>query len=218
MAPPTAGTGAAGVGSPGRARRARRGRLPEIPPAAPRHGTAFTHAIGRTALRIAGWRMEGEIPNVPRLVAIAAPHTCTIDVLVGIAVLLALGVRVRWLAKHTIFRGPVGSLLRWLGGIPVNRAAPGGLVTQAIALMRESPSLYLALAPEGTRRKVARWKTGFYHVAHACQVPIVPVALDYRAKAAVIGTPLLPTGDYDADLATLRLHFCAEMARHPERY
>jgi 1-acyl-sn-glycerol-3-phosphate acyltransferase len=162
--------------------------------------------------------MIGTIPDVPKLVAIAAPHTCTLDVFIGLAVLLALGARVRFLAKHTIFRGPVGRVLRWLGGIPVDRTGPGGLVGQVVGQMRESRQFYLALAPEGTRRKVNRWKTGFYRIALAGDVPILPVALDYRRRVAEVRAPLVPSGDYEADLARLRNCFCAEMARHPQRY
>lgn len=197
----------------------RAGRLvPPLSPSTPCWGNPLTRAIGRAALRLFRWRLVGTIPDVPKLVAIAAPHTCTLDVLIGLAVLLALGARVRFLAKHTIFRGPVGRVLRWLGGIPVDRTAPGGLVGQVVGRMRESDRFYLALAPEGTRRKVDRWKTGFYRIALAAGVPILPVALDYRRRVAEIGLPLVPSGDYEADLARLRTHFCAQMARHPERY
>jgi 1-acyl-sn-glycerol-3-phosphate acyltransferase len=175
-------------------------------------------AIGRAALRTFRWRFEGAVPDVPRLVAIAAPHTCALDVFLGVAVMLTLGVRVHWFAKHTIFREPLASLLRWLGGIPVHRAMPGGVVGHLAALMRERDRFFLALAPEGTRRKVERWRSGFYHIARGADVPILPVALDYRRRVIGIGAPLVPTGDYEADLASLKSHFRPEMARHPERY
>jgi 1-acyl-sn-glycerol-3-phosphate acyltransferase len=194
---------------------------PLVPPlgdSVPRWGNALTRTIGRTGLRVLGWRLAGSVPNVPKLVAIAAPHTCTLDVFVGLAVMLALGARVHWLGKHTIFWEPLGVVLRWMGGIPVDRSHPGGLTGQAMQLMRDRADFYLALAPEGTRRKVERWKTGFYRIAHAAGVPIVPVALDYRRRIADILEPIVPSGDYAADLAKLRALFCAEMARHPQRY
>lgn len=140
------------------------------------------------------------------------------DVYVGIAVMLALGARVRWLAKHTTFQWPIGAAVRGLGGIPVNRATPTSAVRDVIDLMRRERQMYLALAPEGTRRKVREWKTGFYRIASALDVPIVPVALDYRRRVAEIGRPLMPSGDYAADLARLKTHFCADMAAHPDRY
>ena len=169
-------------------------------------------------LRGFGWRLAGDIPNAPKLVAIAAPHTCTADVFIALAVLLALGVRLQWFGKHTIFWWPLGPVLRWLGGIPVDRTRAGGLVGEATRLMRERTHLYLALSPEGTRKKVDRWKSGFYRIANGAGVPILPVALDYRRGVAQILDPVMPSGDYEADLAKIRSRFCAGMARHPERY
>jgi 1-acyl-sn-glycerol-3-phosphate acyltransferase len=108
--------------------------------------------------------------------------------------------------------------LRWLGGIPVDRTAPEGIASQVIRSMERSDRFFLALAPEGTRRKVAQWKTGFYRIATGAGVPVVPIALDYRRKVGDIGALLEPTGDYEADLGVLERHFSADMARHPERY
>lgn len=192
--------------------------LPIPGPSVPRWGNAITRGIGRAALRVFGWRFEGSIPDEPKLVAIAAPHTCTADVFVGIAVILALGIRVRWLGKHTIFRPPLGGVLRWLGGIPVNRTAPSGVVGEVVRLVRREPQVFLALAPEGTRAPVREWKSGFYRIASAAAVPILPVALDYSRNRIVIGGLLTPSGDYDADLERLKSHFHAGMARHRERY
>lgn len=193
-------------------------RVPPRPPQAPRFGGVLSRALGRAVLAVLGWRVEGEVPDLPRLVAVVAPHTCTMDVLVGLAVVLALGVRVSWLGKHTIFRGPLGALLRRIGGIPVDRRTPQGVVAQAVEMFRRSDRLYLALAPEGTRRRVERWKTGFHRIALGAGVPIVPVWLDYRSRCVGIGPPLVPRGDLSADLARLAAFFEPRMARHPERF
>lgn len=192
--------------------------VPPLGPAVPRWGNRVTRALGRALLRLFRWRITGAVPDVPKLVAIAAPHTCAFDVLVGIAVMLALGARIRWFAKHTSFRWGLGPPLRWLGGISVNRSTPRAAVRDAIALMKREDRMFLALAPEGTRRKVAEWKSGFYRIAMAASVPVVPVALDYSRRAAHIGEPMMPTGDYDGDLAYLKAQFHAGMARHPERF
>lgn len=192
--------------------------LPRLPPSAPRWGNPVTRGIGRAALRLFGWDFEGTIPDLPKLVAIAAPHTCTADVFVGIAVILALGVRVRWLGKHTIFWQPLGSVLRWLGGIPVDRNSPAGIVGHVVRLVSDEPRLFLGLSPEGTRAAVAQWKSGFYRIATAAAVPIVPVALDYPRCRIVIGEPMIPSGDYEKDIVRLKGHFHPAMARHPERY
>jgi 1-acyl-sn-glycerol-3-phosphate acyltransferase len=192
--------------------------VPPLSPAAPRWGNPVSRGFGRAAMRLLGWRMTGTVPDVPKLVAIAAPHTCSLDVVLGIIVLLALGARVNWLAKHTTFRGPQAILLRWVGAISVNRAAPASLVRDVIERMRREDRIFLALAPEGTRRKVERWKSGFYRIALAAGVPILPVALDYSRRIVEIGTPFMPTGDYQADLSCLQSFFRPEMARHPERF
>jgi 1-acyl-sn-glycerol-3-phosphate acyltransferase len=139
-------------------------------------------------------------------------------VFLGIAVLLALGVRVHWLAKHTTFRGPQGFLVRWVGGVPVDRSAPATLVRDVIERMRREDRMFLALAPEGTRRKVERWKSGFHRIALAAAVPILPVALDYSRRVVEIGTPMEPTDDYESDLRRLQAFFSPEMAKHPERF
>lgn len=192
--------------------------VPPLGPAVPRWGNPITRGLGRVLLRILRWRITGSVPDVPKLVAIAAPHTCSLDVFVGIAVMLALGARIRWFAKHTTFRWGLSRPLRWLGGISVNRSTPTAAVRDAIALMTREERVFLALAPEGTRRKVREWKTGFYRIAMAARVPIVPVALDYSRRAAHIGEPLTPSGDYATDLARLKASFHPGMARHPERF
>jgi 1-acyl-sn-glycerol-3-phosphate acyltransferase len=192
--------------------------VPPLGPAVPRWGNPITRSLGRLLLRMFRWRITGSVPDVPKLVAIAAPHTCSFDVFVGIAVILALGARIRWFAKHTTFRWGLGGPLRWLGGISVNRLTPTAAVRDAIALITREDRMFLALAPEGTRRKVREWKTGFYRIAMAARVPIVPVALDYSRRAVNIGEPLTPTGDYATDLARLKASFHPGMARHPERF
>jgi 1-acyl-sn-glycerol-3-phosphate acyltransferase len=175
-------------------------------------------ALGRGALRALGWRVEGFIPDVPRCVIIVAPHTSNWDFVVGFATMLALDLKLTWLGKHQIFRGPFGALWRRFGGVPVHRDAPDGVVEQAAAVLAPSRSAFLAIAPEGTRRKVERWKSGFWRIARAAGAPILPVAFDYRTRAVVLGALFAPTADYDADLAALQRGFSAEMARNPGNY
>ena len=147
-----------------------------------------------------------------------APHTSNWDFVIGLLALLALDLRVTWLGKHQIFRPPFGRLLRWLGGVPVDRSAPDGVVEQAAAVLAPPRSAFVAIAPEGTRRKVERWKSGFWRIARRAGVPILPVAFDFRTRAVVLGEPYMPTGDYAADLAELQSRFGAEMARNPGNY
>jgi len=189
-----------------------------LPPSAPVWGGATSRALGRAALRILGWRIEGEVPDVPRCVVILAPHTSNWDFVVAMATLLALGLRAHYLGKHTIFRGPFGRLLRWSGGLPVDRAAPGDIGERAAAMMRAADRMFLALAPEGTRRKVQHWKTGFHRIAITAGVPIFPAALDYRTRTVRLFPLFEPGPDYAADLGRLRSLYLAAMARHPESF
>jgi len=192
--------------------------LPQLGPAVPRRGNAFSRGVGRLALSGIGWRLEGGVPNVPRCVAIVAPHTSNWDFVVGLAALLALGLRGRFLAKDTLFRPPLGTFLRWMGGLPVDRATPDGVVEQAVSSLREGEPTVLALAPEGTRRRVERWKTGFYRIAVGAGVPIWPVAFDYRTRTVRLHPGFAPSGDLEADLTRLQSLYEPAMARYPEHY
>jgi 1-acyl-sn-glycerol-3-phosphate acyltransferase len=192
--------------------------VPVLGPNVPKRGNAFSRAVGRMGLALLAFHFEGSIPDIPRLVMIVAPHTSNWDFLVGLFAKLALGLRGRFIAKHTLFRGPFGWFLRWLGGIPVDRRAPSGIVESAIEALRTADNLYLVVTPEGTRKKTPAWKSGFYRIAHGAGVPILPVAFDYRKRAIVFEPLFDPSGDYEADLPALRSGFEAAMAYRPENY
>ncbi len=160
-------------------------------------------------LRVLDFRVEGDLPNLPKFVIIAAPHTSNWDFPVGMAAKLALGLGAVWIGKHTIFRGPFGTILRVLGGIPVDRSASSDVVAQIVAEFARRAQMVVALAPEGTRKKVERWKTGFYRIARGANVPIVPVALDFGSRVVRIMPAFTTTGDADADIAALRSLFGA---------
>lgn len=182
-------------------------RVPVLPPSLPRRGNAFSRWLGRTLLALGGWRIEGEVPDRPKLVAIVAPHTSNWDFVLGIAAVFALGLRVRFLGKHTLFRPPLGWLMRWLGGTPVVRETPQGAVADAADMIRREERVLLGIAPEGTRTRGTPWRSGFYNIALAAQVPILPVAFDGAARAVRLFPPLEPGGDYAADLARLQAHY-----------
>jgi 1-acyl-sn-glycerol-3-phosphate acyltransferase len=162
--------------------------------------------------------VHGELPSAPRFVLIVAPHTSNWDFFVGVLGMFATDLRASWLGKHTIFRFPVGPLLRWLGGEPIDRSAPQGTVGAAIERFRSRPQWVLALSPEGTRRPVERWKTGFHRIAAGAGVPILPVALDYQAREIRIGALFTPGPNEAADVAQLHALFHKDMARHPEQF
>ncbi|MFY2762676.1 lysophospholipid acyltransferase family protein [Arenimonas sp. MALMAid1274] len=179
-------------------------RVPVLPPNAPRNGTAFGRWIGRSVLRLGGWTITGDWPDLPRLVVIAAPHSSGWDAVWGLAAKLAMGVDITFIAKAELFRGPLGWLLRRFGGRPVDRSAPGGIVDQTAAQIREAPRMWFVLAPEGTRRRVEHWKTGFWKIARRAQVPVFCAWFHYPDRTIGLGPLLETSDDYDADMARIR--------------
>lgn len=181
--------------------------IPEPGPRVPRRGGALRAALGRTMLRALGWRIGPGLPDLGKAVITAAPHSSNWDFFVGIALVFALRLDVRFIAKMELFRGPLGPLMRWLGGLPVNRKRPVGVVEQTVAMFADRETLLLAVAPEGTRKPVDRWKSGFHRIAVAAGVPIVPGYFDNRRKVVGFGAPFHPTGDAEADIAALRAFY-----------
>ena len=175
-------------------------------------------AVGQAALWLSGWRITGTLPDVPRYVLIVAPHTSNYDFFVGLAAKFALGLKAKWLGKHSLFRGPIGWLLRALGGIPVDRARPDGTVEAVLGQLQASPTFVLALSPEGTRKHIAHWKTGFYRIALAARVPVAPVSFDWSTRTIGLLPPFQVTGNQAADVAHLRGLYRREMARRPEHF
>ena len=157
------------------------------------------------------------MPDLPQFVICVAPHTSNWDFVAGYAAKMAVGLRASWLGKHTLFKGVMGPLLQSMGGIPVDRGAPRGVVEQAAARFRSTPQLVLAVAPEGTRKKVTRWKSGFHRIARQAGVPIVPVALDWGSKTVHIGEPFQPTASERADLEALQEFFRVVRGKRPDQ-
>ncbi len=164
-------------------------------------------ALGRAYLRIAGWRIEGSFPADLKCVTIVAPHTSNWDFTLGLALVFAVELRVSFLGKHTLFKAPFKGLLHWLGGIPVDRSASHGVVGECVNAFKASPALMLALAPEGTRHGVSKWKSGFYQIALGAGVPIFPVGFDYATHAIRLMPMFTPTGDQAGDLKQLQSVF-----------
>lgn len=173
-------------------------------------------ALGRAYLRLAGWRIEGTFPADPKYVVIVAPHTSNWDFMLGVAVVFALELRVSWLGKHALFKAPFKSFLRWLGGIPVNRSASHGVVGECVKAFEAAPALMLALAPEGTRKGVSQWKSGFYLIALKAGVPIVPVGFDYREHVVRLMPLFTPSGNLELDLPLIQAMF-HDVHGHSER-
>ena len=160
--------------------------------------------MARRAFRLWGWRFAGSFPDVPKAIVVVAPHTTNWDFPVGVLTLFAIGMRVGFLGKHTLFRWPLRPLMLWLDGVPVRRDSGSGTVAKLVETMRRRDTMLLAVAPEGTRRAVSAWRMGFAHVAVGAGVPVVPVAFDWGRRVVTLGPAVTLTGDLAADERTLR--------------
>ena len=184
----------------------------------PRRGGKITPVIAAYLLKIAGWRTVGHIPDIPQAVVLALPHTSNIDGVYAIPSLFALDLKISIMGKHTLFKVPVlAQLLRWIGIIPIDRGNKGSVLQASIDKFKMGEPLFLGLSPEGTRKYTEKWKTGFYYLALEANVPILPVALDYKTKEIRFLSLIYPTGDIEADLPKIYNQYYGVIPRHPER-
>jgi len=160
--------------------------------------------IGRMTLKVFGWSIESQPPDLPKYVIIAAPHTSAWDFVFALACAFVFRVEVCWLGKKSLFQGPLKPIMSWLGGKSVDRKQSSNLVEQTIEMFRSQSECRIALTPEGTRKKVERWRTGFYHMAVGANVPIALGFLDYRRKVGGFGPLFYPTGDLEKDLKEIQ--------------
>ncbi|MCG9078417.1 lysophospholipid acyltransferase family protein [Laribacter hongkongensis] len=172
--------------------------------------------VARVGLRLSGWRVEGQFPADSRYVLIGAPHTSNWDFPLALGVCFACNVKIYWMGKSSLFRGLAGPVMCWLGGIPVNRDKPGGLVGQMITAFGRQPELVLAIPPEGTRSRVSEWKTGFYYIAQRAGVPVLPVYVDGARKVVGIAPLFYPTGDLEGDLPKIRAIYAGKQGIRAE--
>jgi 1-acyl-sn-glycerol-3-phosphate acyltransferase len=164
-----------------------------------RHG-AISSAIGRVLMRASGWRFEGALPDVPKVLIAVAPHTSNWDFVIGVMTLWSLDLKISFLGKHSLFVGPFGTWMRSIGGIAVDRSSNHGVVDRAVQSFGDCEKMVLALAPEGTRRLDKSFKTGFLRIAHGAQVPVLPTYFDFSRKVIGFGTLYETTGDIDRDM------------------
>lgn len=159
-------------------------------------------------MKIIGWKIEGGLPeNERKFVIIVAPHTSNWDFLLGVIIRGAMGFRANFLGKDSLFKKPFGFFFRSLGGIPVNRNASQNMVEQVVEVARKRKSFILAIAPEGTRGKVKKWRTGFYYIALNAKMPIIMCQFDREYKVARFLRPFYPTGNSEKDLDYIKSQF-----------
>ena len=166
--------------------------------------TPILRAISIVILKILRWQTRGgELPH-QKFILIGAPHTSNWDFPLMLMVVLKLKLRVFWMGKHTLFPFPVAGFMKWLGGIPINRSASHNVVRETVRQFKENKDLVVLVPPEGTRSKVARWKTGFYHIASMAEVPILMGYVNAEKKEAGFADFFYPTGDVEGDLEKIR--------------
>jgi 1-acyl-sn-glycerol-3-phosphate acyltransferase len=173
-------------------------------------------ALSTGFLRLSGWQLAGQLPtDAPKCVLIAAPHTSNWDLPYTLMVAFALRLNIRWMGKRQLFRWPFGTLMRWLGGIAVDRSQSTNLVAASARAIREADGpLCLVVPPEGTRSKTRQWKTGFYWIAHEAGVPIVMAYMDYPRKLSGLGPVFTPSGDIEADMAVIKTYYAQYKGRN----
>ncbi len=169
------------------------------------------------ALKLTGWRIDGTVPDIPKFVLIAAPHTSNWDFPYTLFMAFALRIKIYWMGKDALFRGPLYWFFKWLGGIPVDRSKSNNVVAQSIQKFHQSDSLILTIPPSGTRKKVLYWKSGFYHIANGAGVPVVLGFLDYRRKVGGIGPVVAPTGDIESDMKIIKAYYADISGKYPEK-
>ena len=166
-----------------------------------------------------GWKVIGAIPkDIKKCVIIVAPHTCNFDFVLGRISCWYLKIKANYLIKEEAFKFPFGFLLKALGGLPVNRLKGSTIVSQVVKHINESENINIVITPEGTRKKVEKWKKGYYFIASAANIPIALGYIDYSKKQGGIGPIIYPTGNYEKDYALIRDFYIKIKGRHPERF
>ena len=181
----------------------------------------FIQWLGRSLLYILGWKVLGDIGEEhahKNLVVIVAPHTSNWDGILGVAAIAGLDAKISFLGKDSAFKYGLGAFLRYMGGIPIDRSNPSGVINDAIEKIKKINGTLLGMSPEGTRSKVEAWKTGFLRIAEGINANIIPASLDFAKKEVLLGKTFTPTGDNKKDIESLQDYYKDFTAKHPENY
>ena len=175
------------------------------------------YLLGTWYLRLSGWTVEGKVPSDTKWIGIVAPHTSNWDFVYMLAVSFHLRVPAYWIGKHSLFRFPFGWIMSRLGGIPVDRQAARNYVEQVVQAFNERNELVLGITPEGTRKRVARWKSGFYYIARRAGVPVVLISIDYPRRVVTIAPAMTLSGDIKTDTEKIREFYADVQPKYPDK-
>lgn len=189
------------------------GLHPAMNDSVPRRQGTLSVSIGNFVLKTLGWKVVGQLPEKKKFILAVAPHTSNWDFIVGFSVMLAIDLRTHFMGKNSIFVWPIKGLLTRMGGIPIYRDKTNGVVQQMVAHCNNSESFVLGLAPEGTRSKTKEWKSGFIHIAHQANIPIVPVSLHFDTKEVKFHPPMDISADTEAELQRVKQRFDGACAK-----
>jgi 1-acyl-sn-glycerol-3-phosphate acyltransferase len=188
--------------------------LPAVPAQAPKLNSRFWPWLMRSLLRLSGWRLLGALPDVPKVIIIGAPHSSYWDGVWGLMMKIGLGININIMIKREVLDGPLGIILRPIGLIPINRSAALNVVGQMVQRFQQYEQMWLGITPEGTRKRVTQWKSGFLRIAHEANVPIQTLFIDYPSKTFTLGPLVHASEDPDADMATIRALFRPYRGKH----
>jgi 1-acyl-sn-glycerol-3-phosphate acyltransferase len=181
----------------------------------PQRTLSFIQTIARAILRALSWELNVALPVNLKFVVIGAPHTSNLDFIFMLLLKYATGLKLHWIGKHTLFRPPFGKLMRWLGGIPVDRRSQNNFVDQIVEVINQHKEYVIAIAPEGTRSKSKYWRTGFYYIALGSGIPIAFGYIDYKEKVVGIGPGLYPSGDIHTDFDQIKKFYSNKTGKNP---
>lgn len=190
--------------------------FPQLPSKVPQRGSQWIKGFFKQLFLAQGWKIQGEFPNLAKAVAIISPHTSNLDAWYGFNALLGLDIHITVFGKDSLFHTPLKPLLKWIGVVPVVRESPQGYTQEIIEKINQSQGIWVGMAPEGTRKRADRIRSGFYHIATGANIPIVMFAFDYANKSIKILGVFYPTGDYQADLNAILHRYSGEFsAKNP---
>ena len=189
--------------------------IPKIDSQVPQRGNTFSKWLGRVLLRLCRWRIEGDMCRAPKFIFVMAPHTSWWDFTTNLGVMLATGLHASWFIANKYTKGNLGKVLAWLGAVPVERSSRSDMVTQMAAEFQARDKFVLAIFPEGTRKRVEKWKSGFWYIAKQAGVPVQLVAVDYAKRATVFGPVVELSDDMNKDIALMRAYFKPVVAHRP---
>jgi len=177
--------------------------------------TPVLRQLSRLYLRIIGWRVLGQLPDLPKFVVVGAPHTSNWDFVIFLALAFVLKGNLRYMGKKELFYWPYGGFFRWCGGVPVDRSRHLGLVEQTVQAIQEAEHFQIVITPEGTRSKVGEWKRGFYYIAKQAAIPVVTGYVDSTTKTCGIGPTFTLTNDMEADIQAMQAFFKDKVGINP---